>query len=170
MLSEKLTTALNNQVNAEYYSAYMYLAMSSVADGLGLKGTAKWLFAQSQEEVAHGTNMYNYILERGAKPTFDAIEAPPAKYENINDIFDAVLKHEQKVTKLINEIATIAMGEHDHACYQFMMWYVSEQVEEEASVSDILDKLKLIDGNKGLILNLDTELGKRVFVNPFPTV
>ena len=167
MLSEKLTNALSTQVNAEYYSAYMYLSMSSVADGLGLKGTAKWLFTQAQEEMAHGTNIYNYILERGATPTLEAIDKPPTNFANINEIFDGVFAHEQKVTENINDIATLAMKEHDHACYQFMMWYVNEQVEEEASVADILDKLKLIDGNKGLILGLDTDLGKRVFVNPF---
>jgi len=168
MLSEKLTTALSKQVNAEYYSAYIYLSMSAAADGMGLKGAAHWLFAQAQEEMAHGTNMYNYILERGAAPTFEAIEKPPTQFDSINEIFKMVLEHEQKVTKSINDIATIAMQEHDHACYQFMLWYVNEQVEEEASATEVLDKLNLVDGNKGLLLSLDRELATRVFVNPFP--
>jgi len=167
VLSEKLTSALSEQVNAEYYSAYIYLSMSATADGMGLKGAANWLFAQAQEEMAHGTNIYEYILERGASPTFEAIEKPPTSFASINEIFEMVLEHEQKVTKSINNIATLAMKENDHACYQFMMWYVNEQVEEEASANEILDKLRLIGDNKGLLLGLDNELATRVFVNPF---
>ena len=167
MLSEKLTSALSEQVNAEYYSAYIYLSMSATADGMGLGGAANWLFAQAQEEMAHGTNIYEYILERGVVPTFEAIEKPPTTFASVNEIFEMVLAHEQKVTKRINDIATIAMQEHDHACYQFMMWYVNEQVEEEASATAILDKLQLIGDNKGLLLALDNELATRTFVNPF---
>jgi len=169
MLSEKLTAALSNQVNAEYYSAYLYLSMSAAADGIGLKGTANWLFVQAQEEMAHGTHIYQYILERSAVPTFAAIDMPPASFADISNIFEEVLAHEQKVTKSINAIATLAMQESDHACYQFMMWFVNEQVEEEASATEVLDKLKLIGDNTGLLLTLDSELATRVFVNPFPT-
>ena len=167
MLKQKLTQALSDQVNAEYYSAYIYLSMSAAADGMGLKGFANWLFAQAQEEMAHGTNIYEYILERGATPTFEAIDKPPTSFASINEIFDIALAHEQEVTKSINDIATLAMLEHDHACYQFMMWYVNEQVEEEASATEVLDKLKLIGDNKGLLLSIDKELATRVFVNPF---
>ncbi|MCL2013992.1 MAG: ferritin [Oscillospiraceae bacterium] len=168
MLSEKLTKALSDQVNAEYYSAYLYLSMSAIADKFGLKGVSNWLFVQAQEEMAHGTNIYNYILERGASPSFSAIESPLDSFSDVNDIFEKVLSHEQQVTKSINSIATLAMQESDHACYQFMMWYVDEQVEEESSVTDVLDKLSLIGDNKGLLLTLDNELAARVFVNPFP--
>ena len=93
---------------------------------------------------------------------------PPVSYSNINEIFEKTLEHEQKVTNLINAIATIAMQESDHACYQFMMWYVNEQVEEEASASDIVDKLRLIGSDTSTLLSLDNELGTRVFTNPFP--
>ena len=168
MLSEVLTKALSDQVNAEYYSAYLYLAMSAAADKMGLKGTAHWLFVQAQEELAHGTHMYEYLLERGAAPSFPAIEQPPASFANPNEIFEAVLSHEQNVTKRINALATLAMQESDHAGYQFMMWYVDEQVEEESGVTEILDKLRLIGDNQGLLLTLDTALAARVFVNPFP--
>jgi len=168
MISEKLSNALSDQVNAEYYSAYLYLAMSAAADKMGLKGAAHWLFVQAQEEMAHGTHMFEYILERGANPVFAAIEQPPAAFSGLNDIFEKVLEHEQKVTQRINNLATIAMQDADHAGYQFMMWYVTEQVEEEAGVNAILDKLRFIGDNKGLLLNLDIELATRVFVNPFP--
>jgi len=168
MLSEKLVYALSDQVNAEYYSAYLYLAMSAAADKMGLKGTANWLFVQAQEEMAHGTHMYEYILERGEMPVFAAIGQPPAAFSDVNAIFEQVLTHEQKVTERINALATLAMLESDHAGYQFMMWYVNEQVEEESGVTAILDKLQFIGDNKGLLLALDTELAARVFVNPFP--
>ena len=167
-MNEKLTTALSNQVNAEYYSAYLYLAMSAAASELGLKGAANWLFVQAQEEMAHGTRMYQYILERCAAPAFAAIEKPPAAYACLEEIFKAVLDHEKKVTKSINTIATLAMQEADHACYQFMMWYVNEQVEEEANATGILDKLRLIGDHKAALITLDNELAARVFVNPFP--
>lgn len=170
MLSEKLRSTLSDQVNAEYYSAYLYLAMSASADQMGLKGTARWLFAQAQEEMAHGTRMYQYLLERGASPAFAAIDLPPASFADAREIFAMVLAHEQKVTQRINSIASLAMQEADHACYQFMLWFVNEQVEEEASVSGIIDKLRLIGDNKGMMLALDNELGTRVFVNPFPTM
>ncbi|MCL2070555.1 MAG: ferritin [Treponema sp.] len=168
MLSEKLTKALNDQINAEYHSAYLYLSMSSFAEGAALKGAANWLFVQAQEEMAHGVNMYHYLMDRGALPSFPAIAPPPASFTGIDDVFTQVLAHEQKVTKSLNAIATLAMQENDHACYQFIMWYVNEQVEEEATVTDILGKLKMIDGDKRALLTLDTELAARVFVNPFP--
>ena len=168
MLSEKLTKALSDQVNLEYYSAYLYLAMSAAADGLGLKGSANWLFVQAQEEIAHGTYIYKYILDRGAAPLFAEIGKPPAAFSGINQIFEMGLAHEQMVTKSINAIATLAMKESDHACYQFLMWFVDEQVEEEASTTDILDKLSLIGDNKGLLLTLDYELATRVYADPIP--
>ena len=168
MLSEKLTLALSEQVNAEYYSAYLYLAMSAATDQLGLKGAAHWLFVQAQEEMAHGTHIFEYILERGAAPIFAAIEKPPEPFADVNAIFKDVLSHEQKVTERVNALATLAMQETDHASYQFMVWYVNEQVEEESSVSEILDKLRFIGDNKGLLLALDNDLAARFFISPFP--
>ena len=168
MISEKFAKALSDQVNAEYYSAYLYLVMSAAADKMGLKGTASWLFVQAQEEMAHGTHIYEYILERDATPEFAPIALPPVEFDNITAIFREVQAHEAKVTQLINNLATIAMQDFDHAGYQFMTWYVGEQVEEEASVKLVLDKLHWIADNTGQLLNLDAELGTRVFVNPFP--
>jgi len=168
MLNEKLLKALSEQVNAEYYSAYLYLVMSTSTDEMGLKGAAHWLFTQAQEEMAHGTRIYQYILERGATPTFASIGLPPTGFTSMHEVFDKVLAHEQKVTHMINSIATLALKESDHACYQFMMWFVNEQVEEETSASDIISKLKLIGNNDAMLISLDNELGTRVFVNPFP--
>ena len=170
MISQNLAKALSDQVNAEYYSAYLYLSMSACAEQAGLKGAANWLFIQAQEEMAHGTNMYRYILERGAKPSFTEIKAPKSDFSDLMQIFEMVLEHEQSVTQRINDIATMAMKEHDHACYQFIMWYVNEQVEEESSASDVLSKLQMIGDNKGLLLGFDAELAARTFVNPFPNI
>ena len=169
MMNHELVQALNAQVNAEFYSAHLYLAMSTYAEQKGLKGASKWLFAQFHEEMAHAIHMYNYILDRGESVIISEVAAPVVEYASIQEVFAKVLEHEQKVTAMINDIATLAMNHQDHACYQFIMWYVNEQVEEESHVGDIISKLDLIGDNTGLMLALDAELGARVFVNPFPT-
>lgn len=167
MISKKVTKALSDQVNAEIYSAYLYLAMSARADRMGFKGFAHWLYVQFQEEMEHGLHIHQFILERGEEPAHAAIEAVAADFENLEAMFEKVLAHEQYVTERINKIATLAMKENDHATYQFIMWYVNEQVEEESSADDILQKLKYIKDNTAMLLTLDNELGVRVFVNPF---
>jgi len=169
MIKEIVFKMLSEQVNAEYYSAYYYLSMSAYADRAGFKGVAQWLFVQAQEEMAHGTHIYQHILERGAAPSFAAIQLPPVTFESIQDVFEKVLLHEQHVTELINNIASVAMRESDHATYQFIMWYVNEQVEEEADADEILSKVRLIGNNSSMLYNLDTELGNRVFADPFTT-
>jgi ferritin len=168
MISNSLTKALNEQVNAEFYSAYLYFSMSARMESASLKGVANWFWIQTQEERAHAIHMYQYILDRGAIPVLQTIKAPDVKFSSIKDVFEKTLAHERKVTKLINSIATLAMKENDHACYQFIMWYVNEQVEEEANATDILSKLEMIGENKGLLLHLDQELAARTYNNPFP--
>ncbi|MCL1853233.1 MAG: ferritin [Peptococcaceae bacterium] len=168
MIKNTLTKAFSDQVNKELYSSYLYLAMSAFAEQTGYKGIANWFFVQAQEEMAHGIHMYQYIVERGAAPAFGEIEAPPTTFEGIHDMFVKVLAHEQDVTESINTIATLAMKENDHACYNFIMWYVDEQIEEEAGVKDILAKLTNFGSDPGFLYNLDNELASRVFVHPFP--
>lgn len=170
MISEKIVNALNKQVNAEYYSAYLYHAMSAYADSLSFRGIANWCFVQAQEEMAHGLNIYKYILERGAQPVFEEISAPPHSFSSIDEMFQVFLSHEEEVTRSINNIATLAMQENDHACYQFIMWYVNEQVEEVSTAKGILDKINMMEGDKRLLLSLDKEFEARVFVNPFPEI
>lgn len=167
MISEQITKALSEQVNAEIYSAHLYLAMSSTADRMGFKGFANWLYVQFQEEMEHGLHIHQHILERGEAPSYFSIDAPNAEFDDLCAMFEKVLAHEQYVTERINHIATLAMEEKDHATYTFISWYVNEQVEEEASADEILQKLKYIKDNISMILALDTELGARVFVNPF---
>lgn len=170
MLKENLNQALSEQVNAEYYSAYLYLAMSAYCDRAGFKGFANWLFVQAQEETAHGTHLYQHILDRGAAPQFAEIQCPPAQFDGLADLFQKVLTHEQYVTERINKIASLAMAEADHATYIFMQWYVNEQVEEESSADEILQKLKFIGDNVSMLYTLDAELAARVFVDPFAAV
>jgi len=169
MIKEVVSKLLSEQVNAEYYSAYLYLTMSAYADRSGFKGIANWLFVQAQEEMAHGTHIYQHILERGASPSFSAIDAPQTSFKGVQDIFEKVVKHEQYVTERINQIASVAMKENDHATYQFILWYVNEQIEEEATADELLSKISLIGDNLALLYSLDAELAARVFVNPFTT-
>lgn len=169
MLSEAITKALSDQVNAEIYSAYLYLAMSATADRMGFKGFANWLHVQFQEEMEHGLHIHAHILERGGTPTHNAIDAVSADFDSLEAMFEKVLEHERYVTSRINSIATLAMQENDHATYNFIMWYVGEQVEEEDSADQILQKLKFRKDNMSMIIALDAELGARVFVDPFAT-
>jgi ferritin len=167
MIKESLVKALSDQVNAEYYSAYLYLAMSAHADRTGFKGIANWLFVQAQEEMAHGTHMYQYILERGGTPSFGDIKTPQVSVGNIKELFEKVLSHERAVTELIHKIATQAQQEQDHAAYAFITWYVNEQVEEEATAEELVAKASLIGDNSGLLYNLDATLAARTFTDPF---
>lgn len=168
MLKESVLKALSDQVNAEFYSAYLYFGMSAYADRLGYRGVANWLYVQSREEMAHAVHIYRHILERGESPALGDIKAPPASFGSIKEVFEKVLAHERYVSDLINKIASIAMGEQDHATYNFLAWYVSEQVEEEANAEELLSKVKLADNNTGAMYNLDASLAARKFVDPFP--
>lgn len=167
MLKDNISEALSNQVNAEIESAYLYLAMSAYCDRTGFSGFANWMRIQAQEEMAHGMHIYEHILERGATPDLKAIAAPKSTFENLNEVFAATLAHEQYVTGLINTIATLAMKEEDHATYGFMQWYINEQVEEESTADQVLQKLTHIGDNTGMLYNMDVEMSTRVFVDPF---
>ena len=166
MLSKSMEKALNEQVNAEFYSSYMYLSMSTYFDSVGLPGAAQWMQAQAQEEWFHGTKFYRYISERGGRVTLRAIAQPPTTWKSSITVFEDVLTHEQKVTGLINNLVNLALDERDHATNIFLQWFVSEQVEEEASVNAVLGKLKLIGKDTTALFTLDSELGQRVFTPP----
>lgn len=167
MLSDKISKALSNQVNVEFYSAYLYLSMASQADQMGFKGFANWFHVQFQEEMAHALHLNKHILDRGALPLYKAIESPECGFDSLKVMFKKTLAHEQYVTGRIGKIATLAMQENDYATYNFISWYVDEQVEEEASADDILKKLTNIKDNTAMIYALDTVLAGRVFVDPF---
>ena len=166
MIKEKMQNAINKQLNAELYSAYLYLSMSAYFDSINLKGFANWMRVQTQEEITHAMKFYNYIIERGGKVTLTPIDGPPTQWESPSAAFEHVYKHEQKVTGLINDLVNLAISEGDHASNNFLQWFVGEQVEEESSADEVVQKLKLIgDANHSLFM-FDQELGQRVFTPP----
>ena len=168
MLSEKLQSALNKQLNAELYSSYLYLSMSAFLENLNLEGFANWMYIQAQEEAFHAKKFYDFINQRGGRVILDKIDAPPIEWDSPLAVFDNTLNHEQKVTGLINNLVEIAMEQHDHATNIFLQWFVTEQVEEEQGADSILQKLRLLgDNNNGLFM-IDRELGQRSPVMTIP--
>jgi ferritin len=166
MLSEKMQGALNAQINAELYSSYLYLAMAAHFNEVSLGGFARWMEAQALEELSHAMKIYGYVNERGGRVSLATIEAPPARWDSPLHVFEEVYKHEQKVTGLINDLVDLAIAERDHATNNFLQWFVKEQVEEEASADEILQKIKLMENAQGGLFMLDRELGQRVFNLP----
>ncbi|MEW6289061.1 MAG: ferritin [Thermodesulfobacteriota bacterium] len=166
MLSKNMEKALNEQVNWELYSSYFYLSMSSYFASTSLAGCANWMRVQAQEELFHAIKIYDYINERGGRAVLAAIAKPPAEWKAPLHVFEEVLSHEQKVTALINGLVNLAVDERDHATNNFLQWFVSEQVEEEASASSVLEKFKLIGKDKSGLFAIDLELAKRVFTPP----
>ncbi len=168
MLSKEMTESLNKHLNAEFYSSYLYLAMSSYASFKGLNGASNWLYIQAQEEILHVRKMYDYIDSHSAHIVLEAIDKPPAEFASLLALFKKVLEHEQLVTSLINKLMTQAVSEADHASEAFLQWFVTEQTEEEKNAADIIDRLKLAgDTGPGLFM-IDNELASRVLTVPAP--
>ncbi|MFH7319304.1 ferritin [Desulfurivibrio sp. D14AmB] len=161
MFSKKMEKSLNQQVNAELYSSYLYLSMSAYFSEINLAGCAHWMRLQAQEELLHGLKIYDYINERGGRALLASIEAPPQKWDSPVAVFENVLAHEQKVTGMINKLVDQAISEKDHATNNFLQWFVAEQVEEEASANEALQKMRLAAKEGGLFI-LDQELARRV--------
>lgn len=166
MINEKVGKILNDQINKELYSAYLYLSMSAYFSDMGLLGFANWMRVQAQEEKAHAMLMYDFLLDRGEKIVLTAIGAPPSAWNNPLHVLEEVLKHEIYVTGLINNIVSVAEEVKDRATMSYMNWFVDEQVEEEANAKEIIDKLKLIGEDKSALYLLDKDLSTRVFVQP----
>jgi len=161
MLTEKMQTALNCQLNAELYSSYLYLSMNAYFKSVNLDGFANWMHYQAQEELEHSLKFYDFVIQRGGKVVLSQIEAPQTEWDSPMAVFEATLAHEQKVTGLINDLVEIAHEERDHATTIFLQWFVSEQVEEEESVGGVLEQLKLMGDAKGGLFMIDRELAKR---------
>jgi ferritin len=166
MISNKMEKALNEQVNAELFSAYLYLSMEAYFKSLNLNGFANWMMVQTQEEVSHAMKIYEFIDERGGRIILKAIDGPETEWNSPLAVFNAVYEHEQKVTGLINDIVNLAIEEKDHATNTFLQWFVNEQVEEESSADDIVQQLKMMEKAPGGLFLLDRELGQRVFTPP----
>lgn len=166
MLKQRVADVINAQINAEFYSAYLYLSMSAYFQSQGLPGFANWMRVQFEEEQFHALRFYDYVNERGGRVYLTTFETPKHDWNSIVEVFEDVLKHELHVTDLINNLVDVAIEEKDHASNSFFKWFIDEQVEEEANVEQILSQLRLIDGKGDGILLLDRELATRVFVPP----
>jgi len=161
MMNKKMADAINAQIQAELYSAYLYLSMSADCESKNLKGFASWLKIQYQEETSHAMKLMAYLQERGGSVELRTIDAPPTTFKSHMEIFEQVLAHEKHVTALINSLYEQAIDVKDFATQIFLQWFINEQIEEEATASVILEKIKMLGDKGSSILYLDKELGKR---------
>jgi ferritin len=161
MLSDKLQGAFNEQINAELYSAYLYLSMAAYFESINFEGFAHWMRRQAAEEQEHAMKFFDFIYDRGGRVELRGIDGPPVRFESPLDVFSKTYAHEQKVTGLINNLYALAAEEQDYASQGFLQWYVNEQVEEEKTTSGILETLKMISEKVSAMIMLDRELGKR---------
>ena len=166
MINKRVEEAFNIQINAELYSAYLYLSMAAYFEAQNLPGFANWMRVQFQEEQFHAFRMFDFVNERGGRVILTKIDGPKVEWENVVDVYEEVLAHEQHVTSLINNIMDIAIDERDHATKSFLNWFIDEQVEEESAAEAIISELKLIDGKGNGILMMDREFRARVFTPP----
>ena len=168
MLSKNLHDAINEQINAELWSAYLYLAMSLDAENKGYKGVANWFYVQFKEEQDHARIFMNYLNSRDAKVTLLPIEEVPATWDSVLDMYKQTLEHEKKVTSLINNLAYIANEDRDFASINRLNWFIDEQVEEEEAARDMIAAVEAVEGNKYGMYMLDKELAARVYTTPSP--
>jgi ferritin len=161
MISKKIQDSLNAQINLEQYSAQLYLAMSAHCEGKSFRGFAHWLRLQAQEETAHAMKLVSFVLDRGGRLELAAIPAPPSDFGGITQLFEQILEHEKTNTAKIAALFELSRAEKDHASEITLQWYVTEQVEEEASVGQILDQLRAVGEQGGGIWYLDSRMGKR---------
>ncbi|HKM49968.1 MAG TPA: ferritin [Candidatus Bathyarchaeia archaeon] len=161
MIKATIQKAINDQTRKEFYSYYLYLSMAAYFESINLRGFAHWMRVQAKEEQEHAMKFFEYIVERQGKVVLEAIDAPTAKWKSPMNVFEDAYNHERKVTESIHKIVDLAESEKDHATGVFLQWFVKEQVEEEGSANDILEKLKLVGSEKGAVFFLDAQLGKR---------
>jgi ferritin len=161
-----MADAINEQINKEFYSAHLYLAMAAQFEDMNLPGFANWMRVQFQEEEFHAMKLLDHMVERGMRVDLKQIDAPPRDWESAFDIFAEAYDHEVKVTGMINDLVKIAMEENDFASHQFLLWYVEEQVEEEDSTSTVRDNIKMVQDMPGGLYMLDKEMATRVYTPP----
>lgn len=166
MVNQKIQDAFNEQINAEIYSSYLYLSMTAYFASINLEGFATWMRVQAQEELIHAMKFFDYLKERGGVVNLKAIDGPPTRWDSPLAAFQEAYRHEQKVTSLINNLVDISIQERDHASNAFLQWFVTEQVEEEASADAVVQNLKLAGDHGGGLFMIDRELGTRVFTYP----
>lgn len=161
MANKKIEKALNKQFNAELYSAYLYWAMSAWFEQQNLPGFAHWLEMQAFEELQHSHKFYKYVVETDGTPDFDAVAKPPVKWDSPLEAFEEVLKHEKDVTSKVHKLMALAREENDYPTENFLQWFVSEQVEEEANAKQVVERLKMVgDGPQGMFM-MDRHMAAR---------
>ena len=163
MLTKKLQDALNEQINKEFFAEYLYLSMSAYLESIEMEGFANYFNVQAQEEHFHAMKMFNFVHDKGGRVILKSLKEPKSEYTSVVNVIEESLKHERYVTKSINELMDVAIKENDHSVKSFLEWYVDEQVEEEATISRLLAKLKLIKGEGFGLLTLDSQLGARKY-------
>lgn len=168
MISKKLEAAINAQINAEMWSAYLYLSMSSYCQEAGFPGMANWFAVQFKEEQDHAMIFFNYLQSRGGRVLLSPIEAVPTEWASPLAAFEHTLEHEGKVTSLINNLMSLAVEEKDFAAQSRLNWFVDEQVEEEENATELIQKLRLIGNNGYGLYQLDQELAARVYTQASP--
>lgn len=166
MLKEKMEAALNEQINREMFSAYLYMSMSAYADRQGLKGISKWFMVQYHEEMVHAMKMFEYIADQGGTVILKTLAKPDYEFGSALNLFEKALEHEKFITGSINDIADLAISEKDYASKTFLDWYITEQIEEEKNNVDIIQTLKMIGENTGALYLYDKELGMRTVTVP----
>jgi ferritin len=166
MINQKMSDAINEQINWELYSSYLYFSMAAYFDSINLKGCSSWMRVQAMEEQAHVKKFYDFLTARGGRVILSEIKAPPSEWNSPLETFEEVYKHEQTVTGLINNLVDISIELKDHATSSFLQWFVNEQVEEEESADEVVQSLKLNENNPGGLFMVDKELAQRTFVPP----
>jgi ferritin len=161
LLSKKMVDALNKQLNAEYYSSYVYLAMSAHFETKNFRGFASWMRVQSEEEIKHAMRFYDYIVDSNERVKLTLIQQPPTEWRSTLAPFEDAYKHEKKVTSYIHELVSVSITEKDHATFEMLQWFVKEQVEEEKSTNDIVQDIRRVGDDATGLLMLDRELAKR---------
>jgi ferritin len=162
MIGKKIQDALNAQINLEQFSAQLYLAMSAHCEGKSFRGFAHWLRVQAQEETKHAMKLVDFVLDRGGKLELAAVAAPASDFGSVTQVFASILDHEKSITGKINALFELSRAEKDYASEIALQWYVTEQIEEEANVGQIVDQLKAVGEQGGGIWYLDGKMGKRV--------
>ena len=170
MLDQRMQDAINSQINWELYSGYLYLSMASKFADIGMSGGQSWMTVQYQEELAHARIMFTYVLTRGGRALLEAIEKPESEWPSGLAMFEEALAHEEGVTARIHDMASLALELKDHATYNFLQWFIAEQVEEEETAMDMVQKFKMAGEHPAGLYQLDKELATRVYNAPAPLV
>jgi ferritin len=165
-MDKKLVKAINDQLNFEIYSSYLYFAMSSHLKSMNLNGFANWMDVQAKEEMTHVMKFYNYLHDRGEDVELEAVDKPPKSWKSVQEIFEQAYKHEQLVSSKINKLADMSLAVKDHATNVFLQWFINEQIEEEANALNVVQQVKMFKDSPNGLFMIDRELAQRVFVDP----